>query len=245
MFPTSLLLLSSVFVITMSLGCTKDPVQDDALNNTNTPKQDESKDLSDATNDAASDAVSDTASDAASDAASDTSSDQTSSLPTTCTGACATTALASTFANKSSTFTTAFYGLTAANKSTSGSIELYMETYVDGSDSCPSEESPTPAMTLITSGITFPLTSNTLTTANGVVVKLLDFDGSTLGEGNLIADPTSVMITPQASAVCEECLGDPEKSDNGFVRLDMNLAFDGGTIKGQIYAKHCDSMDES
>ena len=178
------------------------------------------------------------------DATSDAPVDLTSALPSTCDGDCASTAVVSTFGRKNSTFRTAFYGLTAAKKSTSGKVELYLETYVDGSSSCPNEQSPTPAMTLIVSGIEFPLTRMTLTD-EAATIKLLDFNGETLGEGNLIADPTSVSITPKAASICETCLGNPDESDSGFVRLDMKLAFDGGTIEGQLYAKHCDSMDES
>ena len=235
--PHKPLLPLAVVGLLLTFSCTKDPVQDDLFDQNVDARKDDSKDfqgvkLVDGSLDEK----------PGEDSSADMNSNST--LGGSCTGTCASTSLQASFGGSSPIFTNAFYGLTAANKSSSGEVEIYIESYVDGSSGCPSQNSPTPAMTLIVSGLAVPSTTKPLTQAD-VTVKLLDFDGSTLGEGNLIADPTSVSLTPKGLSVCETCLGDPNQSDQGFVSLNMKLAFDGGTIEGQLYATHCDSMDES
>jgi len=88
--------------------------------------------------------------------------------------------------------------------------------------------SPQPTYSLILGRVPVPATIAALTSPG----NLLDFDGDLLG-GPLGAAATSVMITPVAYA------------PSTLIALDLQLAFDAGTVTGHLFAIHCASLDEA
>lgn len=140
-------------------------------------------------------------------------------LPTTCTGACATTALTVTI-QATRTFDLAYYGVNASGT-------LHVEAYKGMQPGCPTMSSPTPDYTLILGAVPAP-TSTATTTSPG---NVLDYQGDLLG-GPLGKAASSVMLTPVAYQA------------GMFVALDATLAFSPGTATGHVYATHCASLDE-
>ena len=135
--------------------------------------------------------------------------------PPPCTGACQVTALTATFA-ATRVLDRAHFGVTASDGT------LHVEAHRGGGTGCPSQSSPNPDYTLVLGRV--------MATAPGSSPgNILDFVGDLLG-GPLGAAATTVAITPVAS-------------DSDFVALDIELAFEAGTIAGHLYATHCASLD--
>ncbi|HEU0029624.1 MAG TPA: hypothetical protein VFQ53_03250 [Kofleriaceae bacterium] len=144
-------------------------------------------------------------------------------LPSTCEGACMTTAITATLA-ATRTLNHAVYGVTAATN------ELHVEVHLGGAAGCPTETSPTPDYTLVLGTVPIPTTTAPLTSSGNI----LDFVGDLLG-GPLGAPARSVVITPVA--------GSAITSSTGSVALDVMLTFDAGTVSGHLFALHCASLD--
>jgi hypothetical protein len=140
-------------------------------------------------------------------------------LATTCTGACATTALTAMIA-ATRTFDLAYYGVNASGT-------LHVEVYKGMQPGCPTMSSPTPDYTLILGAVPAP-TSTAMTTSPG---NVLDYKGDLLG-GPIGKAASSVMLVPVAYQA------------GMFVALDANLAFAPGTATGHVFATHCASLDD-
>lgn len=174
--------------------------------------------------------------DAAVDAGVDAAAGPDAALPTTCDGACRTTALTARFGATTRTFDHAAYGVTV----TAGQPPtLHVEAYRGGPAGCPTASSPTPDYTLVLGELPLPTTAGAVaTTAN-----VLDFVGDLLG-GPLGAAATAATATPVALDVCPTCVGQPAPADpDGLVALDLTATFAAGTVTGHLFATHCDSLD--
>lgn len=157
-------------------------------------------------------------------------------LPTTCAGACRTTALTATFGATTRTLDRAVYGVTIA---AGGAATLHVEAHRGGAAGCPTMTSPTPDYTLILGAVPVPTTAAVATSPG----NLLDFVGDVLG-GALGAAATAVALTPVAADVCPSCVGGAAPSDpDGLIALDLDVTFAGGTVRGHLFALHCDALD--
>jgi hypothetical protein len=141
-------------------------------------------------------------------------------LSSTCTGACATTALTATFGATTRTLDRAYYGINA-------DASLHVEAYKGGDAGCPTMDSATPAYTVILGAVTLPAPGS----SSG---SLLDFTGDLLD--GPIAQATMVTVT---SVAADASAAPP------FIAVDATLTFDTGTITGHVFATHCASLDES
>lgn len=237
LYSTSVLVICTMFVI--SCGKNNKPDQ---------PPQSTEKDMnvSDMTGDQPpTDMTPDTTDDMKGDQTKDQSSsgDMQSSLPKTCTTTCAQTTASATFGNKSASFQNVRFGLLAASRTSSKTIEMQMEAFNGGTSGCPEMDSPTPKQTLIISGINPTTSTKTpITEKDGVVIKLIDYDGSLLSD-DLFVDATSFTLTPVAANVCTSCLATQDPDTDSFLTFDAQINFDGGQITGRFYGQHCDSMD--
>lgn len=149
----------------------------------------------------------------------DAGSDGSSGLATTCTGACATTALTVTFGATTRRLDAAYFGV-----STSGA--LYVEAYAGAAAGCPTMTSPTPDYTLILGNVPMPVTTDPITSP----ANLIDFQGDLLPSPAPVA-ATAVMLVPVAKNAME-------------LALAADLTFSSGTIAGHLFATHCDSLDD-
>lgn len=165
-------------------------------------------------------------------------------LPQTCEGACAETALTLEYAGETGVLTRAAFGLTAPNATESGEWEVYLEAWEGGFEGCPTESSPSPDWTFIIGGFGLVEDTTMLTKADdGVFLTLSDYDGKFLGQVPF-ASAGVVAITPVASKIDTELVLQGQQDEDGFLALDISAVFDGqGETSGQIYAKHCVSMD--
>ncbi len=170
------------------------------------------------------------------DAGLDTAGGPDGGLPTTCDGACRTTALTARFGATTRILDRAVYGVTAAPGQ---APTLHVEAYRGGAAGCPTASSPSPDYTLVLGELPLPTTSAPLTTTANV----LDFVGDLLG-GPLGAAATAATATPVAIDVCPTCVGQPAPADpDGLVAFDLSATFAAGTIGGHLFATHCDSLD--
>jgi hypothetical protein len=164
-------------------------------------------------------------------------------LPRTCEGACRELTLEAAFGRARARFDRAFYGLTAPGESASGALELHVEVYAGGADGCPRMDSPTPARTLIAR---LPLLEDAPLEgpSSRAAVTLLDFEGGLLEGPEPFARATRFAVTPRAADVCGACLGAPSPSHpGGLVAFALDAEFAGGTVRGHLFATHCDSLD--
>lgn len=169
-------------------------------------------------------------------AAVDAAPDSAGGLPTTCDGACRTTALTAAFGSTTRVLDRAVYGVNAIPGQ---APTLHVEAYQGGGTGCPSASSPTPEYTLVLGEVPVPTT----TEAGSVRANLLDFQGDLLG-GALGAAATAATAAAVALDVCPTCVGQPAPSDaDGLVALDLDATFSGGTVTGHLFATHCDSLD--
>lgn len=170
------------------------------------------------------------------DAGLDAAGGPDAALPTTCDGACRTTALTARFGATTRTLDRAAYGVTAA---AGQPPTLHVEAYRGGGTGCPTASSPTPDYTLVLGELPLPTTAAPLAAR----ANLLDFVGDLLG-GPLGAAATAATATPVALDVCPACVGQPAPADpDGLVALDVSATFAAGTITGHLFATHCDSLD--
>jgi hypothetical protein len=151
--------------------------------------------------------------------ASDGAVDGASGLPTTCTGACQTTALVAQMMS-TRTLNRAYFGVTAADGT------LHVEVYLGGGSGCPTMNSPTPNYTVVLGRVPVP-TSTADVTSPG---SFLDYQGDMLG-GPPGASATSVSLTPVAYQA------------QTLLALDATLTFAAGSVAGHLYATHCTSLD--
>ncbi|MCX5745399.1 MAG: hypothetical protein NT062_23215, partial [Proteobacteria bacterium] len=79
----------------------------------------------------------------------DAAVDAAGGLPTTCTGACVTTALTANFGATVRVLDRAYYGVNLDGT-------LHVEAYRGGGSGCPTMTSPTPAYTLVLGGVPVP-----------------------------------------------------------------------------------------
>ena len=232
--------LVATFAI-LAINCGKNNKPDE-------PPQSAQKDM-DATDMSADQTPTDMAKDIAGDMVKDQPEDQTTSedmkasFPQTCTTTCAQTTASAKFGNKSATFQNVRFGLLAASRTSSKTIEMQLEAFNGGTSGCPEMNSPTPKQTLIVSGLSGAISSSTpITEKDGVIIKLIDYDGSLLND-ELFVDATSFTLTPVAANICTTCLSTQEPDTDSFLTFDAQINFDNGQITGRFYGQHCDSMD--
>jgi hypothetical protein len=171
-------------------------------------------------------------------AADSAATDGSGALPDRCGSPCAEQTLSATFGGTSEPFERAVYGV-----ETGADAGLYLEALHGGFSGCPSDSSPTPQRTLVVSGLTLPVDNRPINSAQGLAVTLLDFAG-TLLPSRPVAGATSATAVFRAARLCADCVGQPAPADpDGFVALDLEASFDGGTVTGRIFATHCDSLD--
>jgi hypothetical protein len=123
------------------------------------------------------------------------------------------------------------FGRTGAAASSSGREELYFEAHRGGEAGCPSESSPSPATTLVISGLPAD-SAGTVRESDGLKVALFDFSGE-LGD---------VLLRRATSATAQVDV-DCGAADAGPV-LRLEASFEGLTLGGGAIAAHCDSLDE-
>ncbi|MEC7519149.1 MAG: hypothetical protein VYE22_04750 [Myxococcota bacterium] len=145
-------------------------------------------------------------------------------LPETCTDDCAALDLTATFDGNTAPFTRAQLGLEREGDRV---VALRVEAHDGGDPACPTMSSPTPDRTLI---ITFPVPEGGAPMAP-TSVSLLDFAGTLTTEP--VARATEATLTPRALRL----EGEPH------VAFDLDATFEGGAIRGPVYATHCPSLD--
>ncbi|MCK5799930.1 MAG: hypothetical protein KAI47_22220 [Deltaproteobacteria bacterium] len=166
--------------------------------------------------------------------------DWSSGLPASCSGACAKQTLTVSFGSVTVPIERAVYGL---DRDAKGQRGVYIEALHGGFSGCPKNDSPTTDRTLILSGLPLPEAGKPITEADGLVISLFDYKGDLLGS-KPITKATAASVTFVAAKVCPSCVGKPEPSDpKGFVALDLDVTFVEGSVKGRLYAVHCDSLD--
>ncbi len=162
-----------------------------------------------------------------------------STLPATCDATCRTQSLAVRFGNTSLPIERAVYGVERAG----GGFAIHLEALHGGFSGCPTMSSPTPARTLVVSGLPVPRDDAPRSERDGVSATLLDYEG-TLLPGAPLTRATAVRVTATAALVCTSCLGAAPPADpNGFLALELQATFPEGTIGGHVFASHCDSLD--
>jgi hypothetical protein len=155
-------------------------------------------------------------------------------LPTACADACRAVTLTAAFAKGTRAFDRVQFGLTAAATSASGGPELYLEAHAGGDPACPTESSPSPAMTLVLAGLRLPLDGAPRTNEDGLTATFLDFSGQ-LTDAPVVR-ATSVVLVPRALAVAEP--------GERLLAFDLDATFPGGSIRGTGFALHCDTYDD-
>lgn len=162
-------------------------------------------------------------------------------LPTTCEGACRTLDLAIDLSEAQGSFQRAYYGLTSPAQSNSGSWAVHIEATSGGADGCPTENSPSPDWTLVVSGLALPLSPEPV--MDGISVSFLDFSGQFLSPAP-ITRSTARSVQVLAADLCTDCVGMTAPAHpTGLVSLSLEATFAEGTIRGQVFATHCDSLD--
>lgn len=168
----------------------------------------------------------------------------------TCERECATHALTIEFGANTRSLGRAMYGLSSPEQSVNGEEwEIYVESLEGGYSGCTQELSPSPDYTFILSGLPILMGGEVLSKETDQINAIL-FDY----EGDLVPDPpfrtvaTEVRVTARTTSVCTDCVGmmagDMDNSDpNGFVSLEVEAIFPEGSVKGMLYAEHCDSLD--
>lgn len=146
-----------------------------------------------------------------------------------CDGDCRKTSLEAVYGQKTAGFTRAQHGWDKKNGVVSG---VQIEAHFGGNAECPRQNSPTPDRTLIVSGIPVGSAGRTLSLADGIAVTLLDFKNA------LTDKPLDKSTAATVKVVAIE--GEPPEN----VVLDLEATFDGGTIRGHVFAEHCTTMDE-
>lgn len=142
-------------------------------------------------------------------------------------------------------FTQAAYGFTSPAW-TDGGWELHVELWEDGFEGCPEQDSPSPSRTLILSGLSLD-DSDELVLAEQLGLTLLDFDGLVFVEDKEIPFIRAVSVQAQGESweFCTACLTDSSaegKNDDLVVRLAAE--FEKGSLRGEMRAKYCESMNE-
>jgi len=112
---------------------------------------------------------------------------------------------------------------------------LHLEAHSGGSADCPTPTSPTPDRTLVLEGV--PQFSLADPLSQGLSAAFFDFKGDILGQ-NVLASTKTVSLAPMYG--------------NFAPRAQSELAFSAsitgfpqnGSASGNVFAVHCDSMDE-
>lgn len=149
-----------------------------------------------------------------------------STLPATCDATCRTQSLTVRFGGTTLPIERSVYGTERAG----AGFAIHLEALHGGFSGCPMMTSPTPARTLVVSGLPVPRDTTARSERDGVSATLLDYEG-TLLPGAPLSRATAVSVTATAA--------DP----NSFVALELTATFPQGTIAGHIFATHCDSLD--
>lgn len=156
-------------------------------------------------------------------AVSDARHDARQSIPSVCGGDCQKTTVSADFSGIQLPFTRAVYG----HELTSGGI--YIEAYDGGDLGCPTASSPTPDRTIVISVMPPQLAamsvSVTLFDFAKLVLKDKPLTKSTSGSARYLAADLGAAASPR------------------FLALELEAVFPEGTLKGQLYATYCQSLD--
>ncbi len=162
-------------------------------------------------------------------------------VPTACMGSCRDLSLSIDLNGTQDSFQRAYYGLTSPAQSSSGEWQVHLEATSGGADGCPTESSPSPDWTLVVAGLTVPVGPQAVT--DGISVSFLDFSGRFLS-GAPITRSTQRAVSVRAANLCLDCVGRTAPAHpDGLLSLDLQASFAEGTISGQVFATHCDSLD--
>ncbi|RAL20929.1 hypothetical protein DL240_14740 [Lujinxingia litoralis] len=143
-------------------------------------------------------------------------------------------------------FSDAYFGLTHPQMSEQGRWEFYIEVSEGGAEGCPSEDSATPARTMLVLGVVLDIDGN-LSTDNPELV-IFDYMGDFIDPAAnppLIRTEDGAQITPIVTDYClDDCVGQPAPSQpESRLKLFVAGTFPQGQGQGMIEATHCDSMD--
>lgn len=141
-------------------------------------------------------------------------------------------------------FSNAGYGMIAPVHNESQEWQLHVELWEGGYTGCPEEGSPTPARTVIVSGL--PMLSAVVgyTENDGVNLVFLDYTGEIVDDLNPTSKASTLIVRPLNWSLCVECVGEPVPShEAGEVVLQVEGIFAEGTLRGTLKARHCDSLD--
>jgi hypothetical protein len=150
-----------------------------------------------------------------------------------CDGVCRETQLTVTLNGKTATFMRAQFGFTG-----NPARSLHVEAFVGGDPACPTTNSRTPDHTWILDALpVFQTRALIALGAGGMSGSLVDFKGTLVTTPNPAVKFATLQITPRALRV--------EPRATAFVSFEVDGTFEGaGTMKGPVFATHCDSMDE-
>lgn len=147
----------------------------------------------------------------------------------TCVGACKDTVLVADFGGKTRTLSRSQHGIDTGE---GGAATFHVESHLGGSPACPSQTSPTPDYTLVTSGVPRGKAGAKVSERDGVTGAFFDF------KGDLGLPPITKAISVSVSVVAEDSATPP-----AWVAMDVEAYFREGSVKGHVYATHCDSLD--
>lgn len=153
-------------------------------------------------------------------------------LPTTCDGACKTTAVTAKFGAKTGKITRAYVGYTAP---TNGApVALYVDFDTQTDKGCPTDTNSAGGLKKFTIDLPLPLASSYTKANPDATFGFFDTDSA---DPWLTTKPiegaTAFTVTPTAAKLTAD----------GFIALDLDATFPSGTVAGHLYAPHCAIFD--
>ena len=139
--------------------------------------------------------------------------------------------------------TRAAYGLSSPERTESAEWEIYVEVWEGGFTGCPDEASPTPARSAILSGL--PLFDDTaLVEDDRLSFTLFDYQGDVIDWESPFLRASAVSVLPLRWELCLECVGEaPPSHPEGEIALRVEATVENLEVRGEIVARHCDSLD--
>ncbi len=153
-------------------------------------------------------------------------------LPTTCDGACKTTAVTAKFGAKTGKITRAYVGYTAP--ANGAPVALYVDFDTQADKGCPTDTSSAGGLKKFTIDLPLPLASSYTKANPDATFGFFDTDSADPWlTGKPVEGATAFTVTPTAAKLTAD----------GFIALDLDATFASGTIAGHLYAPHCAIFD--